>query len=118
MNVLVQTQMEALAQEVHAFTVRHKKPLMLIAFTMALLMVAGLAMATSTDTWANAGYDFVLAAAKGKFARSICVVGGLVGLMMGAGSGKPILALTGVVLAAFGFLAPTLIDAVFGGALI
>lgn len=118
MNILAQTYMDALMAEVSAFTQRNKKVLMMALVATICLMVAGLAMATSTDAWANAGYDFVLAAAKGKFARSICIVGGLVGLMMGAGSGKPILALTGVVLAAFGFLAPTLIDAVFGGALI
>lgn len=115
MNAIVlENQMELLA----SYMQTHKKILIVAATVLFMIMLATLAHATSTDAWANSGYDFVMAAAQGKFARSICVVGGLVGLMMGAGSGKPILALGGVVLAAFGFLAPTLINAIFGGALI
>ncbi len=114
----VQTGYDRMGQQAMAFYMANQRLFMMALVALIALTIAGLAVATSTDTWANTGYDFVLAAAKGKFARSICIVGGIVGLMLGAVNGKPILALTGVVLAAFGFIAPTMIDTIFGGALI
>ncbi len=102
-----------------AFYETNKKAIWLAVGMLALMTLSmGVFAAATTDTWANSGYDFVYGMATGKFTRAICIVGGIVATLLAAGSGKPIIALTGVVLAAFGFLSPTLINAIFGTALI
>lgn len=102
-----------------AFYVTNKKTIWLALGMFALMFVSmGVFAAATTDTWANSGYDFVYGMATGKFTRAICIIGGIVAIMTAAGSGRYILALGGVVLAAFGFLSPTLINAIFGTALI
>jgi len=98
---------------------KHEKPLMALMLLVVLAMFAGLAFAaTSTDTWAKDSYDFFLAAASGYLVRGICIVGGIIGLLTAAGSGRYLLAAGGVVLAIFGMLGPKLVNAVFGTALI
>lgn len=97
----------------------NKKVIWMVVGVLALMTVSmGVFAAATTDTWANAGYDFVYGAATGKFTRAICIVGGIVAIMSAAGSGRYVLALGGVVLAIFGFLSPTLVNAIFGTALI
>jgi len=66
----------------------------------------------------QAFYDFVFAAATGYLGRSIAIVGGLIGLGIGAATGKGIPALIGIFLAIFGVLGPTIVNALFTSATI
>jgi hypothetical protein len=119
--LLTQTQNQAVAlyNQAEAFLARNKTAILMVVALLALLVASQIALAgTAADAWAEDGYDFIKAMATGNFMRGICLVGGIVGVIAGAGTGKPILALTGVVLAAFAFLSPTLIEAIFGTALI
>lgn len=106
-------------QAMMSFYAQHKKAIIItsVLFALALLSLDVIA-ATTTDAWANSGYDFIYAAATGKFTRAVCIAGGIIAIITAAGSGRYIVALGGVVLAMFGFLSPTLINAIFGTALI
>ena len=98
-----------------AFLQRNRKAVIAISAVvmLALFAAAGAHAATAADTWATAGYTFMLNAAQGFFVRGICIVGGLLAMISAAGSGKYVTALGGVALAIFGFLSPTLINAIF-----
>ena len=63
-------------------------------------------------------FDFLSGAATGYLGRSIAIIGGLIGLGLGAIMGKGIPALVGVILAIFGVLGPSLINTIFTAALI
>lgn len=63
-------------------------------------------------------YNFILGAATGYLGRSIAIVGGLIGLGIGAGSGKAMPALIGMFLAVFGVLGPSIVNAMFTSATI
>lgn len=88
-------------------------------------LLPGLALAGTIGTGGGTGgdefqafYDFVIAAGTGYLGRSIAIVGGLVGLGIGASTGRGLPALIGVFLAVFGVLGPTIINALFTSALI
>lgn len=66
----------------------------------------------------QAFYNFIYAAATGYLGRSIAIVGGLIGLGIGAGTGKALPAVIGVFLAIFGVLGPTIVNALFTSATI
>lgn len=66
----------------------------------------------------KAFYEFIYDAATGYLGRSIAIVGGLIGLGIGAGSGKALPAIIGVFLALFGVLGPTIINSLFTSAVI
>lgn len=92
---------------------------------MALLLAAALVcclpevvLAATTGAEFQGLYDFVFDAATGYLGRAIAIVGGLVGLGVGAASGKPVIAIVGVVLAVFGALGPAIVNSVFGSAII
>lgn len=96
----------------------------LLAVTAAVLMPE-LAAAATIGTGGGTGgaefqafYDFIVAAATGYLGRSIAIVGGLIGLGIGAGSGKALPALIGLFLAIFGVVGPTVINAMFTSATI
>lgn len=115
----VATRMEMTTSALQAVFARHQKAILLIAAMLALALFSALAnAATPGDAWASAAFTFINDMATGNVVRGICIVGGLLGMMAAAANGKPILALSGVVLAIFGFLSPTMINAVFGTALI
>jgi conjugal transfer pilus assembly protein TraA len=86
---------------------------------LCLLMLLPLAAAAST-TGAEfiAFYQFIYDAATGYLGRGIAITGGLVMMGVAAGTGKVVLAAAGMVLAIFGALGPTIIDQIFGSALI
>lgn len=86
---------------------------------LALLMLIPLA-ATASTTGAEflAFYQFIYDAATGYLGRGIAITGGLVMMGVAAGTGKVVLAAAGMVLAIFGALGPTIIDQIFGSALI
>lgn len=117
--LMLESTVQRFYSELMAFYGAHKKSIFLMTVVaLATLLSLDVMAATATDTWAISGYNFILAAAQGNFVRAVCIVGGLLGLIMGAGSGKPILALTGVVLGMFGVVSPTMINAIFGSAVI
>lgn len=119
MNAIATSYMDQFAKNLTNAYERNKTMLFTILAVMAVALFSQMAHAgTAGDTWAASALTFVTNAATGNFARAICICGGLIFLLMAAGSGKPISALGGVVLAAFGFLSPTLINAIFGTALI
>ncbi len=100
------------------------KFLALCAITGAFVLPE-LALAAAFGTGGGTGgaeferfYNFILGAATGYLGRSIAIVGGLIGLGIGAGSGKAMPALIGMFLAVFGVLGPTIVDAMFTSATI
>jgi putative Mn2+ efflux pump MntP len=91
---------------------------MFFLFALTAILMPNLAFAATTGAEFQAVYDFVYGAATGYLGRSICIVGGLIGLGFGAASGKALPAILGVVLAIFGALGPTIVNALFDSALI
>jgi conjugal transfer pilus assembly protein TraA len=87
-----------------------------LLFCAMLLPTAVFASTTGAEF--QAVYDFVFNAATGYLGRSIAIAGGLIGLGFGAASGKPVIAVVGIVLAIFGALGPAIINGIFGSALI
>lgn len=87
-----------------------------LLFCAALLPTA--VMASTTGAEFQAVYDFIFGAATGYLGRAIAIAGGLIGLGFGAASGRPVIAVVGIVLAIFGALGPTIINTIFGSALI
>lgn len=89
-----------------------------IFIAMTAVLFSSLTMATTGGEFQTA-YDFINDAATGYLGRSIAIAGGLIGLGMGAASGKALPAVMGVVLAMFGAMGPAIIDSIFAsGALI
>ncbi|MBF0315137.1 MAG: conjugal transfer protein TraB [Oligoflexia bacterium] len=94
-------------------------PLMLSVMAVALLVVdPSLVHASTSGTEFTALHEFVANAASGYLGKSIAIIGGLVGLGLGAATGKAMPAVSGVVLAAAGMIGPKVIDQVFAGAII
>lgn len=89
-----------------------------MAMALLLMWMPLFAHAGSTDTEFQAVYNFVNAAATGFLGRAICIVGGLIGLGLGAASGKALPAIVGIVLAMFGSLGPSIVDSIFPAALV
>lgn len=84
---------------------------------LALLLPVA-AFAATTGTEFKAFYDFVYDAATGYLGRGLAITGGIIMLGVAAGTGKATVAIIGVVLAIFGSLGPTIINAIFASAII
>ncbi len=101
---------------------RNRKVFVSIAIVVGLMPVMAMAVtsggSSSSGLEFKAVYDFVNQAATGYLGRSISIVGGLIGLGVGAAMGKALPAITGVILAIFGSLGPKIIDTIFSTALI
>ncbi len=85
---------------------------------LILLMLPLAALASTSGAEFQSAYQFFYDAATGYLGRGIAIVGGLIGLGYGAAQGSPLPAVLGVVLAVFGALGPTIIDAIFGSAVV
>lgn len=101
-----------------------KKYLPACALTAAIVLPEA-ALAATFGTGGGTGgaefetfYNFIMGAATGYLGRSIAIVGGLIGLGIGAGSGKAMPAMIGMFLAVFGVLGPSIVDAMFTSATI
>ena len=88
-------------------------PLVLLVLVLPLA-----AQASTTGAEFQSAYQFFYDAATGYLGRGIAIVGGLIGLGFGAAKGSPLPAILGVILAVFGALGPTIIDAIFGSAVV
>lgn len=90
--------------------------------TLAVLFVMAapeFVLAATTGEAFKAAYEFMYEAATGYLGRAIAIIGGIIGLGTAAATGKALPAIIGVILALFGALGPTIINAIFGtGALI
>lgn len=85
---------------------------------LVLLMLPLAVLASTTGAEFQSAYQFFYDAATGYLGRGIAIVGGLIGLGYGAAKGSPLPAVLGVILAVFGALGPTIIDAIFGSAVV
>jgi conjugal transfer pilus assembly protein TraA len=85
---------------------------------LAFLALPSLGFSSTTGEHFSGVYQFVHGAATGYLGRAIAITGGLIGLGMGASMGKALPAISGVVLAVFGSLGPSIIDTVFSSATI
>lgn len=85
---------------------------------MAFLFSAFAVSAATTGAEFQGFYQFIYDAATGYLGRGIAIVGGIIGLGYGAASGKALPAVVGIVLAMFGAIGPTIINAIFGSAII
>ncbi|MBK9132424.1 MAG: conjugal transfer protein TraB [Gammaproteobacteria bacterium] len=85
---------------------------------LLILMIPLAALGSTTGAEFQIAYQFFYDAATGYLGRGIAIVGGLIGLGYGAAKGSPLPAVLGVILAVFGALGPTIIDAVFGSAVV
>lgn len=89
------------------------------SFVLLLLLILPLVVsASTTGAEFQTAYQFFYDAATGYLGRGIAIVGGLIGLGYGAAKGSPLPAILGVILAVFGALGPTIIDAIFGSAVV
>ena len=85
---------------------------------LILMAASPTVWATTNDVWAQQAYTMFLNMATGYVGRSICIVGGMLGMLWAMGTGKLTMALLGVGGAVFGVFSPTLINALFGATLI
>ena len=90
----------------------------LVLFVVCVVVIPTTALAAVTGTDFKELYDFFYEAATGYLGRAIAIIGGLMGLGVGAATGKPIPALMGIVLAIFGTVGPTLVNNIFNTATI
>lgn len=85
---------------------------------VSLMFMPLASFAATTGAEFEPAYQFIYDAATGYLGRGIAIIGGLIGLGIGAGSGSALPAIIGVILAIFGALGPTIIDNVFGSAIV
>lgn len=85
---------------------------------MVGLLLPGVALAATSGSEFQAFYDFIYNAATGYLGRGLAITGGVFGLAYGIGKGSPLPAVLGIVLAIFGMLGPTIINALFSSATI
>ena len=81
-------------------------------------MLPSVALAATTGPEFQTAYQFFFDAATGYLGRGIAIVGGVIGLGIGAARGSALPAIIGVILAVFGALGPAIIDSIFGSAVI
>lgn len=86
--------------------------------TVLVVLLPRITFAAETGVQFEDAYNFIFDAATGYLGRAIAIAGGLIGLGFGAATGRPIVAVVGIVLAFFGALGPAIINAIFNGALI
>jgi hypothetical protein len=84
----------------------------------AAVFLPGLALAATTGGEFQAFYDFIYGAASGYLGRGLAITGGVFGLAYGIGRGSALPAVLGIILAIFGVLGPTIINALFSSATI
>lgn len=85
---------------------------------LIVLCVPTLVMGAETGGEFQAFYDFIYGAATGYLGRGLAITGGVFGLAYGIGKGSPLPAVLGIVLAIFGMLGPTIVNALFSSATI
>ena len=93
-------------------------PKNLIHFFGITLLIPGIALAATSGGEFQAFYDFIYDAATGYLGRGLAITGGVFGLAYGIGKGSPLPAVLGIVLAIFGMLGPTIVNALFNSATI
>lgn len=94
---------------------KNSTPLFIV---FSLLFIPGLALASTTGGEFQAFYDFIFGAASGYLGRGLAITGGVFGLAYGIGRGSALPAVLGIILAIFGVLGPTIINALFSSATI
>ena len=82
------------------------------------LLVPGVALAATSGGEFQAFYDFIHGAATGYLGRGLAITGGVFGLAYGIGKGSALPAVLGIILAIFGMLGPTIVNALFSSATI
>ncbi|MGQ0622196.1 MAG: TraA family conjugative transfer protein [Panacagrimonas sp.] len=87
-------------------------------WVVSLLFLPVASYAATTGAEFEPAYQFIYDAATGYLGRGIAIIGGIIGLGLGAASGSALPAIIGVILAIFGALGPTIIDNVFGSAIV
>jgi len=90
----------------------------LVHFFGLTLLVPGIALAATTGGEFQAFYDFIYDAATGYLGRGLAITGGVFGLAYGIGKGSALPAVLGIILAIFGMLGPTIVNALFSSATI
>ncbi|MDM4770891.1 hypothetical protein [Solimonas sp. SE-A11] len=94
---------------------RIKNAIFAAALMLALIPVAD---AGTTGAAFQTFYTFINDAATGYLGRGIALTGGVIGLGMGAATGKALPAAIGIVLAIFGALGPAIVNSIFASAII
>ena len=95
----------------------NRRAVLLVCGTVITLLAAQ-AYGATTGAEFQEVYDFVFEAATGYLGRAVSLTGGIIGLILGAVSGKLLLGASGVGLAAFGVVGPTIINSIFSSAII
>ncbi len=108
--------MSSLAIQHEGMDQRQKRKLMLALSIAALLPLA--ADAGTTGAAFQTFYNFIFQAATGYLGRGIALTGGIIGLGMGAATGKALPAAIGIVLAIFGALGPAIVNSIFSSAVV
>jgi len=97
---------------------RTLSPKNLVHFFGVTLLIPGIALAATTGGEFQAFYDFIYNAATGYLGRGLAITGGVFGLAYGIGKGSALPAVLGIILAIFGMLGPTIVNALFSSATI
>ena len=93
-------------------------PKNLVHFFGITILIPGIALAATTGGEFQAFYDFIYNAATGYLGRGLAITGGVFGLAYGIGKGSALPAVLGIILAIFGMLGPTIVNALFSSATI
>ncbi|MFW6503487.1 conjugal transfer protein TraB [Acinetobacter baumannii] len=100
---------------------KEQKRLIIVGVLAAILLslvFQSAAYAGTTGLEFKGLYDFIYGAATGYLGRGICIFAGVVGIATGAGMGRVMPAILGVILAVFGTLGPTIVNSLFKSAII
>ncbi|MDM4770892.1 hypothetical protein [Solimonas sp. SE-A11] len=108
--------MKTLAIQYEGMDLRQKRNLML-ALSAALMLPMAADAATTGGAFLTF-YNFIFQAATGYLGRGIALTGGIIGLGMGAATGKALPAAIGIVLAIFGALGPAIVNSIFSSAVV
>ena len=111
--------------KIGVFNLRLSRKVAVLLGILVASLLPGVVLAANIGVGGGTGgtefqafYNFVYNAGTGYLGRSIAIVGGLIGLGIGAATGKGMPALIGIFLAIFGVLGPTIVNALFTSALI
>lgn len=86
--------------------------------TVLMLAMIPVADAGTTGAAFQTFYNFIYQASTGYLGRGIALTGGVIGLGMGAATGKALPAAIGIVLAIFGALGPAIVNSIFASAVV
>jgi conjugal transfer pilus assembly protein TraA len=85
---------------------------------LGMILIPMMADASTSGDEFQSAYQWIYDAATGYLGRAIAITGGVIGLGVGAATGKATPAIVGIVLGIFGSLGPSIVDSIFNSAVV